>query len=493
MKLTAVRPESCRGKDSDREPAAAVRSAGTGAVLATACLAALCSCSTSGPTQSLSRIAPVPTTWQQGEKNPGPLDTAALPTWWTRFNDPVLNQLITGALHASPDVRSALSRITEYRARRGLERAALLPSLDAGVSGNRTRSADHDTHLTTTSEAYAAALDASWQVDLFGRQSQLLTAAAADLAQREENYHGALVSLAAEVASAYITLRSTEAQLAVVQHSLDTRRETVQLTQWREQAGTGNGLDTQQSVTALELAQATIPSLQLMLVQTRNQLALLSGLAPGALDPLLAAPGAVPAAPPDIAVGIPAEVLRQRPDVRAAERGLEAAFARTQSARRQRLPSFALSGSIGVEALRLGRLFNPTATIVSVLGSLTAPVFDAGRVRQTITIQGELEKQSLATYESTVLTALGEVENALVAVQRNSERMEILARATTAARAAAQLAGLQYQAGQADLLVSLDAQRTLLDLEQQAVTTAANRADASVQLYKSLGGGWSAP
>ena len=459
-------------------------------VLAAWCMLALSSCATTGSREALKNAVTVPASWQQGMPSSGPLDTAALPTWWTRFNDPVLDELITGALRASPDVRSALLRIAEYRARRGVERSGLFPSLDANVSGGRTRTTNRDTNFTTTNESYSASLDASWQVDLFGRQRQALAAASADLAQTEENYYGAQVSLAADVASAYVTLRSAEAQLTVVQHSLGTRSETAQLTQWREQAGTGNALDTQQSLATLELARASIPALQLIITQTRNQLALLSGRGPGSLDVLLAPPHDVPVAPPDLAIGIPAEMLHQRPDVRAAERGLEAAFARTDAARRQRLPSLNLSGSIGVEALKAGRLFNPASTVVNILGGLTAPIFDAGRISQTITIQHELEKQSINAYESTVLVALGEVENALVAVQRNTERLTILNRATAAAREAATLSALQYQAGQVDLFISLDAQRTLLDLEQQTVTTAADRASAYVQLYQALGGGW---
>ena len=328
-------------------------------------------------------------------------------------------------------------------------------------------------------------------MDLFGRQRLAVTAADADLAQSQENYYGAQVSLAAAVASAYVTLRSAEAQLAVVQHNLGTRRETAQLTQWRERAGTGNALDTQQSLTALELARASIPALQLNVAQTRNQLALLSGLVPGSLDGLLAAPHDVPVAPPDLIVGIPAEMLRQRPDVRAAERGLDAAFARTAAARRQRLPALNLGGTIGVESLTAGRLFNPATTVLSLLGGLTAPLFDAGRIRESIAVQRALEQQTINTYESTVLVALGEVENALVAVQRNTERLDILNRATAAAREASTLAGLQYQAGQVDLFISLEAQRSLLDLEQQTVTTTAGRANAFVQLYQALGGGWS--
>ena len=451
---------------------------------------ALSSCASPDTATHPPATVAIPAVWLQGNANHQALDVVALPMWWTRFNDPVLDELIATALRSSPDVVSALSRIAEYRARRGVERSALFPSLDANVSGGRTRTTNRDTDLATTNESYSASLDASWQVDLFGRQRLALDAASADLVKTEENYYGAQVSLAADVAIAYVTLRSAEAQLVMVRRSLGTRGETVQLTRWREQAGTGDALETQQSVTELEVANASIPALQLSIAQTRNQLALLAGGTPGSLDPLLAAAHDVPGAPPDFAIGIPAEVLRQRPDVRAAERGLEAAFARTSAARRARLPALNLSGSIGVEALTAGRLFNPAATGVSILGGLTAPSFDAGRISRTITIQRELEHQAFNNYTSTVLVALGEVENALVAVQRNTERLAILARATAAAREAAKLASLQYQAGQVDLLVSLDSERALLDLEQQTVATAASRANACVQLYQALGGGW---
>jgi len=459
-------------------------------MIAAGCALILSSCGTEVGRASTRPLLSVPDSWQQQRTKNTPLDTSALSTWWTRFNDPVLDELVASALRSSPDVNSALSRIAEYRARRGTERSRLFPSLDANVSGGRTRDTIRENHLTTSNQSYAASLDASWQVDLFGRQRQSLAAASADLAQIEEDYYGSQVSLAADVASAYLNLRSAEAQLLVVQRSLETRSETAQLTQWREQAGTGDALDTQRSLAALDLARASIPSLQLTIAQTRNQLALLSGATPGSLDPLLAPPRDVPLGPPDLAMGIPAEMLRQRPDVRAAERGLEAAFARTRAAQRARLPALNLRGSIGVEALTAGRLYNPTSTVISILGELTAPIFDAGRIRQTITIQRELEQQSLNTYDSTVLIALGEVENALVAVQNNTERLTLLSRAAAAAGQAAVLSTLQYQSGQVDLLVSLDAQRTLLDLEQQVVTTTANRASAYVQLYQALGGGW---
>ena len=467
------------------------RASGLAYVLAAACILALSSCATTDARTPLKSAVAVPPAWQNGGTAPrATLDTAALTQWWESFADPTLNELIVSALRSSPNVRTALSKIAEYRARRGLEQAALFPSLGASASGGGSRTTNRDTNQTVRSESYGASLDASWQVDLFGMQRRTRNAATADLAQTEENFYGAQVSLAADVASAYVTLRSAQAQLAVVQDSLGTRRETVQLTQWREQAGTGNALDTQQALSTLEQARASIPSLELTIAQTRNQLALLSGRTPGALDSLLATPRNVPPVSTAIAIGIPAETLRQRPDVRAAEHGVEAAIARTSAARRQRLPSFSLSGSLGVEALKAGRLFSPASTVASLLGQLSAPIFDAGRISANIAIQSEREQQALIAYESTVLTALAEVENALVAIQRQAERLIILSQATAATREAATLSALQYQAGAVDLFASLDAQRTLLSLQQQSVTTAADWTNAYIQLYKALGGGW---
>lgn len=459
------------------------------ALLAVALLA-VSSCVDTDIREKISGAVSVPAKWRNGAPSGKPMDTAALTTWWKRFHDPALNEVMAGALRSSTNVRTALSRIEEYRARRGVEKAGLFPSLDIDTSGQARRSKNRSTKLTTTSESYQAALSPSWEVDLFGKRRLNLKAASADLAQVNEDFHGAQVTLAAEVAAAYVSLRSAEAQLAVVENSLGTRRETVQLTKWSEEAGTGTALDTQQSISILEQARATIPTLQLNVAQSRNQLALLSGRTPGSLDSILSKQRDVPAMPTNLAIGIPAETLRQRPDVRAAECGVEAAFARTKAAQRERLPSLNLSGSVGVEALKAGRLFSAQSIASSVLGSLSAPIFDAGLIRGNITIQTERERQALIAYEATVLTALAEVENALIAVQRQRERLSTLALAVTAARKAVRLSGMQFKAGETSLLVSLDDQRTLLSLEQQEVITRADLATAFIQLYKALGGGW---
>jgi len=432
----------------------------------------------------------LPGAWKGKKSSVAPLDTAALSRWWQRFNDPVMNQLIAGALQSSPDMRTALSRVDEARARRGVEKSTLFPTISTGASGRGERS---DSKLTglSNSEAYGASVDMNWEVDLFGKLRQNLKAASADLAQTTENYYGAQVTLAAEMAEAYVDLRTSEAQLEVYQRNLSTRGDTVQITRWREQAGESTTFETQQAASTLEQARATIPSLKQSIAQTKNRLALLSGQTPGALDALLSKPRRVPQPPSMLATGIPAETLRQRPDVRAAERGVEAAIARTKSAERERYPTLSLSGSLGVDALKSSSLFSPEVAAASIAGNLAAPIFNAGRITQTINIQSAQEKQAFIAYEAAVLQALSEVENALIAVSRTSERLQTLNSAVASAREAATLAAQSYEAGQVDLLQVLDTQRTLLSLEEQQTLTVSDRTSAHIQLYKALGGGWS--
>ncbi|MDR1011385.1 MAG: efflux transporter outer membrane subunit [Opitutaceae bacterium] len=486
----------------------------------------LASCATPpGPRSLDDSTVAIPETWQNTantnpQSHPQPAQPAQpaadnLSAWWTRYNDPVLTQLITGALQTSPDIRTALSKIEQSRATRGVTKSALLPSLSAGAGARTSRTDNHttDPHTTTSGQSYSAALDASWEIDLFGKTRQSLKAADADLAQTGQNYHAAQTSLAAEVAATYVSLRSAEAQLAVVQETLRTRAETTQITRWRAEAGSAGALELQQAISTLEQARASLPSLRQTITQTRNQLTLLSGLTPGSLDTLLAAQTASPydtdtqltatqlaiAQATSLipksdtpAISIPADTLRQRPDIRAAEYAFTASLARLQSTERDRYPSLNLTGSIGLESLKAGHLFDPSTTIASALGNLAAPIFAGGRIRQNIAIQNELTKQSLIAYESAVLGALTDVENALVTLQRTTERIAILDRAATAAREASDLAAIQYEAGQVDITTVLDTQRTRLSLEEQQVSATADHATAQIQLYKALGGGWTA-
>ncbi len=434
----------------------------------------------------------VPTQWQHDPSRAGALDTAALANWWKRFRDPVLDQLVARAFESNTDLRTTVVRVEESRARRGVTKAALLPSLN-GSSGARhswTRDSRTGVDIHSHSESYSGSLDAGWEIDWFGKLRKELKAADAEVAAAEENRRAMEVAVSAEVADAYVALRVAEAQLRVIRRSVATSEETAEMTRWQEQAGEGTALATQQARASLGQSRASIPGVEQSIGQAKDRLALLVGVAPGMLNGLLAKGGGVPKAPAKLATGIPADTLRNRPDIRSAEHSLMAAAARTRAAELEQLPSLSLSGSVGLEALTTGTIFSPELAAASAAGQLTAPIFNGGRIRETIRLQSAQEKQALIAWEASVLGALSEVEDALIAVKKSDERLALLADATQAAREAESLARLNFQAGQVDLLDVLVAQRTLLNLEESQAIAEGNRASAHIQLYKALGGGW---
>lgn len=472
-------------------PAALSRSAPR--VVAVLALASLLGACAAGREQWKDTVQ-VPSKWNSKTHGAGALNPAAIRQWWKRFNDPVLDNLITQALASSPDIKTAFAKITESRGERSVQLASLLPSVTANMSDQIQRRDEQSTGLVTRSETYNLSGDMSWEIDLFGRQLQNVKAATKDVEQTIENYYAAQVTLTADVAVAYITLRGTQAQLDALRRNVETRSETTEITRWKQEAGITDMLEVQQAVSTLEQARASIPTLEKTIAETKNQLALLCGQTPGKLDHLLARSRSLPRVPAKIATGIPAEALNNRPDVRAAVDGVLAAYHRKTSAELERLPALDLSGSLGLEALRTGTIFSPEAAARTLAGSLMAalaqPVFEGGRITANIRIRESQAKQAVYSYESTVLTALSEVENALVAIRRTTERLAVLRRADEAASDASELATRQYEAGEVDLLTVLDVQRTQLSVEESRAATEADQLNAYVQLYKSLGGGW---
>lgn len=437
---------------------------------------------------------PVPSRWQAQKRGGSPLNTAAIRQWWKRFNDPILDTLIVQGLAASPDIKTALSRITQSRGERSVVLSGLLPSVTGKASDRIDRKDQQSTGLVTRSRTSNLSLDMSWEVDLFGRQLQNLAAATKDVQQTVENYYAAQVTLTADIAGAYITLRGAQARLEVLQRNIKTRTETTQMTRWKQEAGVSDMLEVQQAVSTLDQARAAIPAVEQTISETKNQLTVLCGQTPGRFDRLLDRPRPLPAVPAKIAAGIPSQALRNRPDVRAAEDAVLAAYHRKTAAELERLPTIDLSGSLGLEALRTGTLFSPEATARTLagglLGSLSQPIFEGGRITANIHINEAKAKQAVYSYESSVLTALSEVENALVAIRRNTERLGVLRTADQAASEASNLATRQYESGSTDLLTVLDVQRTQLSVEEQRVSTEADQLNSYIQLYKSLGGGW---
>ena len=458
--------------------------------LALAPILLLAGCAT-GPLK-VPTAGPVPAAWKNAAGFPVAAPDRDLARWWRSFNDPTLTRLISDGISNSPDIASAMARVRESRAARKATAASLFPTLSgsgsAGAGFVNPRGGN-----TITSESYSAGLSASWEADIYGKNRNNLIAASADLGATEESLNSVRASLAAEIATAYVRLRSSEAGLGVLERNIKTQTETFQFVSWRTQVGEADQYEENQAKTSLEQSKAAIPSIRQTIEQTRNLLSLLCGREPGALDSILGSrTGDVPVPAERLAIGIPADTLRQRPDVRVAGYQLLSSVARTEAAKADRFPSLGLSGSLGVNALSARKIFDPQAVSGNIVAGLAGPIFDAGRISANIEGRTAATDQAVESYRSTVLTGLSEVEDALIACKRSSERLEIIRNAAVLARESDRLARLQYEAGELDFLSVLDSQRTLLGLEDSLLSTQADRTNAYIRLYQALGGGWSA-
>jgi NodT family efflux transporter outer membrane factor (OMF) lipoprotein len=409
--------------------------------------------------------------------------------WWKGLGDPALSMLVDEALRGAPDLQLARAKLRAARELRAAAGADRFPSVTGSASASRSTAG---TRVPTTLES--AGFDASWELDLFGGVRRGVEAAQADLEVSEATAQDAQVTLVAEVASDYCDVRAAQARLAIARRSAESQAQTLQLTEWRSQAGLVSAQDVDQARANLETTRAQLPALELSLAQSEHQLDVLLGQAPGSVQARLATPAnpaVLPAVPAQLAVGIPADALRHRPDVRAAERRLAAETARTGVAEAARYPTLKLSRSIGVEALTPGGLLRNESVFSSLIAGLTAPIFDAGKLRAQAQAQDAVREQAEVQYRQAVLGALKEVEDALWAMARDRDRAEALARAASSAGAAAQLAEQRYAAGLVDFTPVLDAQRTALGAEDGLASTRADEVKALIQLYKAMGGGWS--
>ena len=451
-------------------------------------LAGLTGCGVTAPPSDDLKL---PAEWRNAGKFPIASPKQDLTRWWGRFNDPTLNRLISSALQDSPDIKTAKSRVREARANRDSQDASLFPILDGGGGGILRRDREKG-FSSASSQAYSAELDASWEVDLFGRNRSSVEAAAANLGAAGENLNSVHAALAAEIASTYTSLRANEAKLVVLLKNVSTREETAQLAGWRLKAGEADTLEATQSQSSLEAARAGIPTLQGAISQGKNDLARLIGRTPGALDSMLSRSRGIPMPPASLAIGIPADVLRQRPDVRTAGYQVLSAAASTRATEATQYPSLNLTGSLGLNTSSGTKLFDPQSTAARIAGNIASPIFDAGRIKADIEASRAGEEQAVLNYRKTVLTALSDTENALIACRRSAERLTILEKATQLARESDEVARQRYQAGEIDFRDVLDSQRTLLGLEDNLLSTRTDHTTAYIRLYQALGGGWSA-
>lgn len=436
----------------------------------------------------------VPPTWHavmDDSLAPVPADPETLARWWAALDDAVLTDLIERAVTGNIDLQTALARIREARARRGISQAGFYPTVDAFGAYTRSRGSDSSGSGREV-ELYSTGLDAGWELDVFGGTRRSVEAADADLAASWEDLNHVLVSLLAEVAFNYIDVRALQARIAVAEANARTQEETYLLARSRHEAGLTDALAVQSALYNLAGTRAQIPTLRTSLDGAQNRLAVLLGEAPGTLHPELSAERAIPVPPATVAVGVPADTVRQRPDVRRAERQLAAQTARIGVATADLYPRFTLFGAVGYDASSLGNLVDSDNLGWRFGPRISWRLFQGGAIRQNIEVRSALQDQALTHYQTTVLGALEEAENALTAYVGEQLRRESLIQATEAAEEAFQLARDQYEAGLVDFNTVLIAQRSLLSFQDQLAQSEGTVTINLVRLYKAMGGGWEA-
>lgn len=401
--------------------------------------------------------------------------------WWSAFADPELPRLIEQALQASPTLAQAEARLRQARAQRDAAQAATGPVLSAGGSSRASQAEGRP-----LSRSIELGLDASWEPDLWGGARQGVAAAEASARASAASLAATRLALAAEVALQVLQARGLQARLAIAQRNLENQQQTLRIVQWRREAGLVTDLDLRQAESSAAQTEAQIPALRTALRQAEHTLATLGGAPAGGLR-LSAAP--IPAAPAMLSVAMPAEVLRQRPDVVAAEAGIEAAAARVAQAQAQQRPNLNLGGSIGLSALSVSGL-GTGAGLATLAASVTLPLFDGGRLAALERVQRAAWDEAREAYRATLLAALQDVEDNLVAIGETRRQIDRLQVAAQASAAAARLAKQRYASGLIDFSAVLLAQRTQLGSEDTLALAQATLNNLHVRLFKALGGGW---
>ena len=443
-------------------------------------------CASFAPPGEPSSRVDVPAAWSVGTRASVAGDPN-LAEWWLRFRDPVLERLISQALKSNQSLAGATAALRQARALRDVSRASLLPLLTASAGAQR---GSNTGATSTTGNDFSAGLDASWELDIFGVNRSAWYVSDALMKASAANLAAVQVSVAAEVALDYIALRDSQARLAIAVANLANQEDTLQIAQWRQQAGLSTLLETEQARAETELTRAQLPLLHTVIEQTSHALAILAGQPPRALSSLLDAVTAVPRAHTHLALGIPADTLRQRPDVRVAEEQVRAAIARVSEAKAARAPDFALAGSLTTNALAVGALGASASIVKSIIASVAVPLIDGGARRAQVRAQVAALAQAQAVYEASILTALQEVEDALTAIRGDGDRAISLRKAATAAGNASQMARQRFSSGLTDFQTVLDTQRVQLSAEDALAGAVASVSSDHVRLYKALGGGW---
>lgn len=411
--------------------------------------------------------------------------------WWKGFKDPALNALVERARRANPDLKRSLEGIAEARAQRGIARSQGLPQADAAADYRRERRSENLGGVVSDnpSSLYSTGFDAGWEIDLFGGIRRSVEAADAHLAAREEDYRDALVTLYAEVALNYIDYRTLEERIAVANRNIQAQRDSVELTRGRLEAGLVPKIDVTQAETNFALSEASVPLLRAQLDAAKNRLARLTGGFPASVSGVLAGGRGIPVPTAGYAAGLPADLLRARPDIRRAERELAAQTARIGVAEAELYPRLTLAGDLQLQADNSGDLLDSPSRAYSFGPSFRWAIFSAGRIRNQIAAEESRALQALSSYEGTVLGAVEEVETAMSAILNERERLADLTRAVVASRETVELIKDNYENGLVSFQNVLDAERTKFDAEDEQTFSRGEVSRHYIRLYKALGGG----
>lgn len=434
------------------------------------------------------------------------------PLWWKAFNDPQLDSLVTRAIAGNISLQQAVLRIAGAREQVTQAKGAWLPSVQGNAKVTRQQlglkgildSSGASSQLNDLSpeasgaidtatrpvDLYQGSFDASWELDLFGGTRRQVEAANAQTQSSIEQRNDALVSLEAEVARAYLQLRGAQSITASIQTQIDVAQQTLDLTQNRQQNGLSPQLDVENARAQLGSLRAQLPQYQAQERQAMNGLAVLLGQTPGSLDGELAAPKPMPTLPAAVPVGVPSQLARRRPDVRKAEADLHAATANIGVSVAQLFPSISLTGQFGMRNTDASYLDNWSSHFYSVGPSVTVPIFQGGRLVSSVHLSRAQQANAALNYRQTVLTALQDVDNALVSYRTDQDQVSGLDQTTEALQTAFDLASDSYRQGLSTFINVLDAQRQLAQAHQQSAEAKVKTSTDLVSLYKALGGGW---
>ena len=440
--------------------------------------------------------------WQENADPRVSTASATYRGWWKAFNDPALDGLIERAYRENLSLRQAGVRVLQARAQLGIAVGEIFPQTQQVVgSAQYNRTSDRGA-LAAAAQGNTVAYwqsqigaQASWELDFWGRIRRNIESADASLLSTLADYDNTLVTLTADVANAYITVRTAEERIRIARENVETQQESLKIAEARLAFGTATQLDVDQARTTLLNTLATIPSLETQLRQARDALSVLLGTPPSDLSDLLAGPSAIPASPRDVIVGIPADLLRRRPDVRRAELQAAAQSAQIGVAKADLLPAFSLVGSLvfvstDLARFKLSDMFRWGSRQVQAGPTVQWNILNYGQITNDVRVQDASFQQLLIAYQNAVLLAQQDVEDNLVAFLRAQDRADLLGQSVVSAKSAVAIAILRYREGVTDFTTVLTAQQALLSQQDSLASTVGSIATSLVGTYRALGGGW---